>query len=158
MFQAAMCCRSCCQTEDISSWVTDRKGRQSNTDEEVVSGAAPSPVVLSQPAGTIVEQKDGVNRETPVEYCVIVSKRDGRLGIIIGYTDEDDAMARVTKVVEGSAVDEWNKYNPSRQVLVDYFIVEVNGVKTAPGICDEIRKSEQVTILVRRPSPDELGL
>mmetsp|Transcript_43812 Transcript_43812/g.79999 ORF Transcript_43812/g.79999 Transcript_43812/m.79999 type:complete len:161 (-) Transcript_43812:213-695(-) len=160
MFQTAMCCRSCCQADDANAWITDRKGRQAGMDEEVVKGGpiAVPPVVLSQPAGTVVEQKDGIDDAAPSEYRVIVSKREGRLGIIIGYTDEDDAMARVTKVVDGSAVDDWNKQNNGRQVLVDYFILEVNGVTSAPGICDEIRRSEQVNLLVRRPSPEELGL
>mmetsp|Transcript_66171 Transcript_66171/g.158277 ORF Transcript_66171/g.158277 Transcript_66171/m.158277 type:complete len:160 (+) Transcript_66171:81-560(+) len=155
-----MWCRSCCQNDDTMNGfngVNDTM-RLANLEEEIVgdTNEIVPPASVSETHSSMLHSKESAFADGPLEYRVQIAKVDGRLGIVVGYTDEDDAVARVTKILDGSAMDSWNKANPSRQVLVEYAILEVNGVMAAPAICDEIRRSSELNMLVRKVGPDDI--
>mmetsp|Transcript_44051 Transcript_44051/g.80499 ORF Transcript_44051/g.80499 Transcript_44051/m.80499 type:complete len:150 (+) Transcript_44051:75-524(+) len=148
-----MWCRSCCSNDDMLAATTATK--TTGLEEEVVDDCAK---VAVPPA--VARAEEGSAKSFPSEgqpYRVKVTKVDGRLGVVIGYLDEEDAQARVTQILDGSAMDAWNLQNPDRPVLPNYVVLEVNGATSAAEICKEIRVSTEIDMLVQMsntPAPE----
>mmetsp|Transcript_24754 Transcript_24754/g.57158 ORF Transcript_24754/g.57158 Transcript_24754/m.57158 type:complete len:174 (-) Transcript_24754:47-568(-) len=164
-----MCCRSwsCCQNNDmVGSLATSEKASKEEEllDEYYDMSAARTTAAAqwaakkdSEPSEgkseVIQEALEAVERvghePEPLTYRVTLSKVDGKLGVVIGYTDEPDTVARVTQIFTGSAVDAWNQNNPDKPIKAHYIILEVNGVQNAQEVCDEIRRADQLSMLIQ---------
>mmetsp|Transcript_1076 Transcript_1076/g.3008 ORF Transcript_1076/g.3008 Transcript_1076/m.3008 type:complete len:152 (+) Transcript_1076:77-532(+) len=141
-----MWCRGCCSNDDMLAATT---ATVTGFEEEVLRNEDESSKMAVPPAVSRADGAENSGKLGDQAYRVKVTKVQGKLGVVIGYLDEEDAQARVTQILPGSAMEAWNVHNPDRPVLANFVVLEVNGSTSAAEICREIRESNTIDMLVQ---------